>query len=155
DLQVDGGIGLDAVAKLLDRGDGNELLAQLSQSRLTDVGEILYRVLLGPEATEEAVLREAFDEPDGARPSPILDALRVRVVTTDPLLMGMPWRLTSWQGRRLIEPPLSWTFEVSAVLDPRLPVRFPRPARLLVLAPGKVDGLRDLEPDQHVVELQE
>ena len=155
DLRIDDAIGLDAVARLLDRGDGKELLAQLSLRRLTDVGEILFRTLLGPPEVWEAVLPVAFGQPEGTRPPPTFDALRVRVVTTDPDLLGMPWRLASWQGKRLVEGLLPWTFEVSALPDPRLSVHFPHPARVLVLAPGKVEGLRDLEADQHVAELQE
>jgi hypothetical protein len=146
---------LDAVARLLDRGDGEELLAQISQARLTAVGEILFRTLLGPPEVWEAVLRVVFGQVEGVRPAPIFDALRLRLVTTDPVLLGMPWRLTSWQGRRLVEGLRSWTFEVSTVLDPRLAIHFPRPARVLVLAPGTIPDLRDLRADQHVEELRE
>ncbi len=153
DLRVDDIIGLDALTRLLDRKDSRELFARSSQKRSTDAGEILFRTLFGPPKEWEPVLRSVFGQPAGGRPPPTFDAVRLRVVTTDPVLLGMPWRLASWQGKRLVSGVLPWTFEASAA-ETGLPVHFPRPARVLVVAP-EVTGLEDLGAGQHVGELRE
>jgi len=79
-------------------------------------------------------------------PNPIRCPLAVRVVTDDPLLVGLPWRRTRWHGYRLTEQ--GWRFALSGPDLSERDVTLPVPARVVVVVPaadaadGRVAGLR-------------
>lgn len=144
---------MDELTRLLDRGRDTELVERFSQGTLGDFGEVLFHTLLGGPDDWEAVLRGVFETPPGApRPNPIFEPVRVRVCATDPLLAGLPWRLTAWEGRPLLD--YGWTFEAAVHPAPTRHIELPTPARVLVLAPAPA-GLEDLQTEQHLASLRE
>ena len=81
--------------------------------------------------------------------STISDALRIRVWTDDPVLLGLPWRLTTWKGLRLVDMNPGWTFEVTATEPKDRTVEFHSLSSVLVVAP-RVAGLASLDTDLHL-----
>jgi hypothetical protein len=150
----DGASGLDAIARLLDRGVAEELLSAFVGAALGEVGELLFATLFGDPANWEPVFRALFEKHDGPAPRPTYDAVRLRVSTLDPVLLGLPWRATTWMGKRLVAGPLPWMFEATSEARAGRMVHLPRPARVLVIAP-EVAGAADLGTAGHLRELRE
>ncbi len=148
DFTAHGRAGLEAIAKLLDRGDPGELVEAFTEAHLGRVGALLFETLLGGRGDWEPVLRGAFETP---RPNPVFAPLRVRICTTDALLSGLPWRLTTWQAKPLVD--YGWTFEASVEVAPSRHVELPAPSRLLVVAPRPA-GTADLKTEQHLASLR-
>lgn len=145
--------GLDAIARLLDGGDEHQLTASFTRSNLAEVGEILFATLFGGPEDWGPVFRAVFDQPDGPEPRPIFNAVRLRIATRDPALLGMPWRATSWQGKRLVAGLFPWTFEVAASETGRS-AHLPVPPKILVIAP-EVAEMDALGTAAHTAELRE
>lgn len=126
DLQFDGAVGLDAIARLLDRGSLDDLAVHLPDTGPTAVGEILFQTLFGGPGAPESALRTP------------LDPVRVRILTTSPVLSGLPWRLTSRGGERLADH--GWTFEVTPETPAPHDTFSQRPwGRTLVVVEGTAD----------------
>ena len=150
EIEFQGLAGPEAVARLLDRGDAGELATHLTRARLVAVGELLFGLLFGAEEQWEPVLRGVFKAPSGPRPNPPRYPVRLRVLADDPLLAGLPWRITAWRGRWLLDS--GWTFEAVANEEPRGHVEVRAPARVLAIAPG---AGKPLETEAHLEDLRE
>ncbi|WP_437509767.1 hypothetical protein [Sorangium sp. So ce1099] len=123
--------GLEAIARRLDTPSPSRQALFLSEEGSAAIGDVLFQALFCDEAGFWRALSAAF-----APAEPRLDAeapVRVRVVTADMLLAGLPWRLTRRRGARLTS--FGWTFEITHPDAPR-----PGPPswwnRTYVFAPG-------------------
>ncbi len=114
-------------------------------------GESLARVLFGPAPQWQPVLRVLFGAPEPApQPTPLRGPARLRVCTEDALLAGLPWRLTSWNGRVLAEmAPAGWIFEVIRTLDPTGDFTTTAPCNVLVVAPAAAAEAGKLHDPMH------
>ncbi len=86
------------------------------------LGEKMFETLFGEPRQDRSgvVLKALFENESEAVPRPSLYPVRVRIMTTDPLLTRLPWTQTSWEGSRLWD--LGWTFELaSAASDGKVP----------------------------------
>lgn len=95
--------------------------------------------LLFPQVDQ--VLRAVYER--GAadpQPTPAYGAVRVWIVTDDAMLAGLPWRLTAWDGRLLLD--LDWTLAVTRNPKPSRHVTTRPPESALIIAPraGATDG---------------
>lgn len=133
EIEFQGLTGPEAVTRLLDRGNAGELATHLTRGGLVAVGELLFALLFGAEEQWEPVLRGVFKAPSGPRPNPPRYPVRLRVLADDPLLAGLPWRITAWRGRWLLDS--GWTFEAVANEEPRGHVEVRAPARVLAITP--------------------
>ncbi|HEU4539049.1 MAG TPA: hypothetical protein VFS00_33240, partial [Polyangiaceae bacterium] len=101
---------LDALSRLLDGpAEGAERL--VTGDAPARAGRVLFEALFASAAAFEAVLRALLARPGGPAPDPAEQPVRVRIVTSHPVLLGLPWRLTASAGQRLAD--LGWTFEVT------------------------------------------
>lgn len=158
DLRFGEACGVLAVSALLDRGTDAELRRELTGSRRARLGRLLFALLFGDAPQWQPILRGLFDIRDAhAAVSPIQHPVRLRIATTDPVLLGLPWRLTTFQDKYLLDE--GWTFEVCpADLDPHAgnPTILLFPGRLLVVAPEPKDkDLAALDTARHVATLRE
>jgi hypothetical protein len=130
--------------------EGSSSWAPLQQRLATDKDAVLYEVLFGTDQENKTreVLACLFPAPDNPPRYPV----RVRIQTTDPVLAGLPWTQTSWQGRRLWDD--GWTFELigEATVDfPDVYLKAPCPALLIAPQPA---GVTDLGCDSHLLALE-
>ena len=133
-------VGLEGLAALLDEGSGEPLKTYLMGKKLVTVGEVLFRVLFGEKKDWAPLFRAVHQlERRGPEPTPVVRGLRLRILSRDPLLAGLPWRLTAWQGRWLMDlvpvPGQSWTFETVVEEELGGVVELPVPCKILVVAP--------------------
>lgn len=140
--------GPEAVAALLDRGKAEELQTCFTRARLADVGEILFDLLFGGDT--EKLFRGLFKQPSGPAPNPPRHPVRMRIVTDDPLLAGLPWRVTTWLGRWLMDS--GWTFETAVREDAERNVELRAPVKVLAVLPG---GGEPLGEEAHFEDLRE
>lgn len=154
-FQFDGVSGLLGLNRLLDQGSEAELERWLTGAAVTGergLGSLLYRTLFPSEETEHRVLAHLFQSPSlGHSLSPIRYGVQVRICTTEPDLVGLPWLLTSWRGHPLIDN--GWTFAVTPELPEDRAVQLPGLSRILILAP-QVKNLPDLGTAAHIEELR-
>lgn len=130
------------IALALDRGGDFSIPASWGAS--------LARVLFGPDSQWRPVLRALFGIPEpAAQPTPVRGPARLRVCTEDPLLAGLPWRLTSWNGRVLAEMSPGWIFEVSRTVDPTADMTTTAPCNVLVVAPAAASEAGKLHDPMH------
>jgi hypothetical protein len=108
--------GLDAVTTLLDTGDPRALVRHFTQSDLVELGHTMFYALLGNSDRWEPIIRKLFDEHGDPRPNPPRRSVRVRIWTSVDALVDLPWRLTAWKGKFLVDS--GWTFEVVASAQP-------------------------------------
>jgi hypothetical protein len=133
-------VGLEGLACLLDQGGEESLETHLMRKDLAKVGEVLFRVLFGDPEDWIPLLRAAHQLDAGAAdPTPVYRGLRLRILSEDALLANLPWRLSAWKGRWLMDlvppPGMPWTFE-SVVEEPMgRVVELPGPCKILVVAP--------------------
>ncbi|MEM7205002.1 MAG: toll/interleukin-1 receptor domain-containing protein [Planctomycetota bacterium] len=95
--------------------------------------------LLLPEPCTEQVLGSLSAPAGGSHPTPLSLALRVRIDTEDPELLGLPWWETTWDGEPLRQ---LWTFELcsqGAGSPDASALRAPCPT--LIVAAGPRDDL--------------
>ena len=131
-----------SIAAALDRGGDFAIPAPW--------GESLARVLFGPARQWQPVLRILFGASETAQPTPLRGPARLRVCTEDALLAGLPWRLTSWNGRVLAEmTPAGWIFEVIRTVDPTADVTTTAPCNVLVVAPAAAAEAGKLHDPTH------
>lgn len=145
----DGGArrGLDAITEILDAGEAHELLATFTQSDLVELGHVLFYTLLGPVERWEPVIRAVFDEHGDVRPNPPRRSVRVRIWTSVDALVDLPWRLTAWNGKFLVDS--GWTFEVVTAAEAGPDVDFETPCPLLIIAP-RFAGMDDIGTEEHL-----
>ena len=98
------------------------------------------------------MLGALFDSGAERQPAPSRHPVRLRVWTETPALLGLPWRLTTWSGRWLVDD--GWTFEVTTEVVPQFRAILPLPCRILVVAPGH-RGMVDIGTDDHLKNLFE
>ena len=144
--------GLDAITAVLDSGREHELLQHFTQSDLVEVGHIMFQALLGNSERWESVLRAVFDEHGQMRPNPPRRSVRVRIWTSIDTLVDLPWRLTAWKGKFLVDS--GWTFEVVAAAEDGPDVRFETPCPVLVVAP-QFANMEDINSATHLEALRQ
>lgn len=144
--------GLDAVTALLDAGHEYDLVRHFTQNELVEVGHLLFYTLLGSSERWEPVIRQLFDEHGDVRPNPPRRSVRVRIWTNIDTLVDLPWRLTAWKGKFLVDS--GWTFEVVAAAEPGLDVSFETPCPVLIIAPSFA-GMADISTEEHIEALRQ
>lgn len=106
----------------------------LGRADLPAVGDALFALLFA----DGAPLAEALSELTGRTSAdlrPTRYGLRLKIVTADPLLSGLPWRLIRGQGYWLTTGALPWTVEVAPTSAPLPSVQLRAPAKVLIIAP--------------------
>ncbi|MCP4667013.1 MAG: hypothetical protein GY849_11675, partial [Deltaproteobacteria bacterium] len=98
-------------------------------------GESLFRLLFGGEAQWEPVFRTLFNvqDPKISRPNPTFAPVRLRICSEDPRFLSLPFRLTAWNGRTLVND--GWEFLTSHVIDPEQDHELSTPCNILMIAP--------------------
>lgn len=144
--------GLRELAGMLDRGSEEELVRRLTGGSLARIGQDLFDALFGPWEERAWAQALAGVVRDRSFKAPIAEAFRVRILTADPLLSGLPWRMTTWEGRRLTLN--GWSFEVTLVEAPLSRVHLPARCNVLVIAPAVAETL-NLGTERHVAALRE
>ncbi|MCG8425136.1 MAG: hypothetical protein MJE77_45230 [Proteobacteria bacterium] len=101
----------------------------------SQIGTDLFRVLLGEQVDWGPLLRAIFVQPaaNHPQPKPSYHGVRVAICTDDPLLVSLPWRLTSYQERPLITD--GWRFSITRDPEPFGDYTMNPPAPVIVVAP--------------------
>lgn len=144
--------GLDAITEILDAGQAHELVQHFTQGDLVELGHVLFQTLLGNSERWEPVLRQLFDEHGDVRPNPPRRSVRVRIWTSIDTLVDLPWRLTAWKGKFLVDS--GWTFEVVAAADHGFDVGFEAPCPILIIAPSFAD-MENISTEEHIQALRQ
>lgn len=144
--------GLDAIAALLDDGREAALDTNFTRSRLLEVGAVLFELLFGTTEEMREIFRRRFGTAHAPDTGPRRQPVRLRICTSDPILSGLPFRLTAYQGHWLIDD--GWTFEVTGLERAELAVNLQVPCKILVAAP-QVSGLPGLGTEFHLDSLRE
>ena len=154
-VRYDGRTGLAAVNHVLSRGDERDLARLLTGSAVTGeqgLGRLLYSILFPNPEAERAVLTHLFGGDDAnSAPAAIRHGVTVRIWTSEPELLGLPWRLCCWKANLLADH--GWTFAVTHEPAQSLPVRLSALSRVLVVAP-MVQSLVPLNTQAHIDELR-
>lgn len=101
---------------------------------LRPIGDALFALVFG----DGDALSDALGELTGRTQAdlrPTRYGLRLKVVTDDPLLSGLPWRLIRGGGYWLTTGALPWTVEVAPTAAPLPSVQLRAPAKVLIIAP--------------------
>lgn len=155
-VRYDGRTGLSALNQVLDRGNENELARLLTGSAVTGeqgLGRLLYSILFPDPEAERVVLTHLFGEGDAtSAPAAIRHGVTVRIWTSEPELLGLPWRLCCWKANLLADH--GWTFAVTHEPARSLPVRLSTLSRVLVVAP-MVQILAPLNTNAHIDDLRQ
>lgn len=144
--------GLDAITEILDAGQAHELIEKLTQGDLVELGHVLFYTLLGSSERWEPVIRTLYDEHGDVRPNPPRRSVRARIWTSIDALVDLPWRLTAWKGKFLVDS--GWTFEVVSAAEHGPDIGFEAPCPLLVIAP-MFAGMDDISTEQHLQSLRQ
>lgn len=144
--------GLDAITEILDAGQAHELIEKFTQGDLVELGHVLFYTLLGSSERWEPVIRALFDEHGEVRPNPPRRSVRARIWTSIDALVDLPWRLTAWKGKFLVDS--GWTFEVVSAAEHGPDIGFEAPCPLLVIAP-MFAGMDDISTEQHLQSLRQ
>jgi len=128
------------ILRALDTGD-TEMVRDHIRTAADHWGKILFEVLFGTEADDqEKIFRTAFHQPPpAAAPTAIRAPLHLRIATGSPDLLGLPWRLTSWNGRLLIND--GWVISTGVSEDPDTDCVTPAPSEVLLVAPKAATGM--------------
>ena len=115
----------------------NKDLAQVQtafQRSKPDWGITLFNLLFGQETVWEPVMRTLFHvtDPKAPRPNPGRDRVRVSIYSNDNRLLSLPWRLTAWHGRLLVND--DWEFLTNQMLDPEQDIEIITPCNVLFVA---------------------
>lgn len=148
-----GDTGLLALSALLDPSRSHHLQTVLTGGDSARLGDALFDILfpVRDEQRWRPTLNTIAESRPGVDAEPTRHPLRIRIVTTDPVLAGLPWRMTSFQGKWLLDH--GWTFEVTSVQAPIGPFDLVVPCGFLVLAP-EYEGAQSLKTDQHLLDLR-
>jgi hypothetical protein len=114
---------LDSLARLLDEGELSAIEARLGDEGSPPVGPLLFDALFGDNAALDRILATLFARPEAPSPSPSHEPVRVRMLSRDSALLGLPWRLCTLAGALLTTQ--GWTFEVTAEEALRAPLSQP------------------------------
>lgn len=120
--------------RILDSGDRNKIRG-LVDTASDHWGGVLFGLLFGTDAALiDSILRAAFWRPTPhAQPTPVFAPLRLRITGNIPELLGLPWRLTCWDHRALIEN--GWIFLTGQEPDPRHDIVTSAPCPVLLIEP--------------------
>lgn len=141
--------GLDALNKLLDDGSPGKLVQHFTGDRLLEAGQVMFEALLGDD-WKSLLHRVVEGQTHDSYPTRL--ALRVRILTDDPVLANLPWSITAWQGRTLLDH--DWTFEVVSREVPIEAVEIRQPCRILVIAPN-YEKMKCIDTARHLNSLLE
>ncbi len=124
---------LEPIRRVGDGGDPAAVDALIAGAA-AGCGQVLFDALFGGVERWEPVLREVFARPlDTPRPNPAFAPVRLRICTTEPLLIGLPWRLAAYDGRLLAGD--GWVIASTGVVDPVDDVTTTAPSSVLIVAP--------------------
>jgi hypothetical protein len=116
---------------ILRSGEPNRI-AGLAATAADHWGGILFQLLFR-EKHLETIFRTAFYHFDpGVMPNPVHAPLRVCVVSDDPELAVLPWRITAWDGHLLRD--RRWVFASGQNPDPANDVSTLAPCEVLLIA---------------------
>jgi len=124
---------IEPIAEVLDAGD-ERAVKELAASADAGCGAVLFDLLFGSRARWQPILRTVFAKPDGPPPNPPWAPVRLRIATGEPLLLGLPWRLTAWDRRILADE--GWVFTTTHVVDPVDDYTSTAPSDVLIVAPA-------------------
>ncbi|MEM9492587.1 MAG: hypothetical protein AAGC55_25790, partial [Myxococcota bacterium] len=135
---------------VLDRDKAGKLTAMLA-SAPHELGPALFRILFGVTEQWQPVLRQVFDQtgPDHAQPSPIYGrGVRVHIVTSEPTLIALPWRLTTWHDQLLLQH--GWRFVITAAAEPPGRHEMEFPDQIIAIAPRAAETSAPVPVDAHL-----
>lgn len=143
---------LDLLRRVLAGGE-SERAAHLTGDGLDAAGELLFQILFGTAADWEDVARRLHGNP---KQYPHRTRVRARIHTEDGELLGLPWRITTWDQHLLLAEQEPWTFEMTHAPSAGDDKVFAPPGRMLVIAPtGEDDAkIQELMSDTHVASLR-
>lgn len=110
------------------------LHAALDAGRMptSEESAVLFDVLFGDERRWGPLLRVLFGRPDPAvQPSPVYGSVRLRLSTAEETLRGLPWRLMTWSGARLVD--RRWTITEMPDADPTADYATATPTHVLAI----------------------
>ena len=130
---------LRPIGDFLDSGKSSDLKDLLADAPRV-YGRQLFEVLFGKDDECQKILRSLFSQPaKQPSPSPIMHAVRLRICTDEPLLFRLPWHLTAWREKLLIDRTGGgWEFIVGRGqdADPANDCETVLPCNILVIAPN-------------------
>ena len=144
---------INPVITMLDEGDSDEIQG-LIKTAPAHWGAVFFELLFGADTKDHpTIFRTAFHQPPPqAQPNPIRAPLRLRIASDNPQLLGLPWRLTAWERRSLIDN--GWIFLTSQADDPTIDHVTTAPCEVLIIAPAATN--EGLAPDpNHTTALAE
>lgn len=102
---------------------------------LAGIGDLLFYALFPDPALSERLFQRLFRSPHA---SPTRDRVRLRILTSDPALLALPWELSSWHGQPLCQ--TGWSFErvTQDLAEKRAALQ--APPRVLVITPRTATG---------------
>ena len=153
DLKYDGKSGLDALNHILDVGTESQLDDFFTNKSARSIGEVLFDTLFGAQETWVEGLRNFFEiDSHFPDPHPTQRGLRVQVMSEDPLLRGLPWKLARWKSTLLLD--VGWSFETTDVEHKLDTVVVPEKCSILVVAPNYVDE-KPIGTHSHIQSIRE
>ena len=134
---------IQSISKLI-RGD-SAMVQGLVTTAVGHWGEVLFKILFGSDAADHEILfRTAFHRPvPEPQPTPVAAPLRLRIVSADQQLLGLPWLLTTWKGGFLVD--RNWLFMTGSEADPESGIKTSQPLGVLLASPGDNDHLATVQ----------
>lgn len=144
---------LQTLVSILDQGDTAQLQSLINLAA-ADYGQFLFKLLFGSDGDQhETIFRRAFYQPEPeAQPTAIRAPLRLRIISNELSLRSLPWRLTAWNNRLLVDN--GWVFLPSTLSDPLHDYTTTAPCYILVIAPE--NGQENSSTDSnHITSIRE
>ena len=124
--------------EVLDNYAPDKLQAWLDKSK-AGAGQELRELIFGDEAGSEPILSQLFRHPPANFTWRPVD---LRIVTNEPQLARLPWRLLAWHERWLTDD--GWTMSLGRELDPGATVQIDSRREVLIAAAGDDAGLAEV-----------
>lgn len=139
---------IDSIHQTLDTALNRVVLDKLKASQ-DGWGESLFHLLFPKPDLHEKIFRTVFSKMDGPQPNPVFGPVRLRVHTADSRLTGLPWRITSWKGRPLVD--AGWIFTTTlTTVDPIEDRLTTAPSNVLILVPQTARNGGGPQDPEHV-----
>ncbi len=151
DFDYRGHIGVDGVGMLLDLGEEKLLEKFLTGTYAARLGGVLFELLFPPGGPWQSALNRIASTTAGVNTPPTRFPVRLRVLTSDPVFAGLPWRLTAFEGKWLVDH--GWTFEVTAESRPGPDLQMLLPCKILVIAPEHND-MHEMRTAEHIADIR-